>query len=143
MTVLPYTISVDFDGTLVDHLFPYIGQEVPGAFKWLRRFQAAGARLILNTMRSDGRDDGSTPLTDAVKFCRKRKVEFWAVNDNPEQAVWTSSRKIYAHVYIDDAAFGCPMWLPSAFFRSPVVHWDLIGPKVLDMILSHNEASGD
>ena len=47
-------IAVDFDGTIVDHVFPEIGAAVPGAFKWLKRFKEAGATLILWTMRSDG-----------------------------------------------------------------------------------------
>jgi len=47
-------ICIDFDGTIVDHRFPEIGPPVPGAVEWMLRFQEAGAKLILFTMRSDG-----------------------------------------------------------------------------------------
>ncbi len=125
-------LAIDFDGTLVDHQFPRIGEVVPGAFHWLKRFQELGARLILLTMRSDGRADGSNPLQEAVDFCREQGVEFWAVNDNPEQSSWTSSRKVYAHAYIDDAAVGCPLIDNPG--GSPFVDWDAVGPAVESLI---------
>ena len=45
-------IAVDFDGTTVTHTYPEMGEPVPGAVEWLQRFQDAGAKLILWTMRS-------------------------------------------------------------------------------------------
>ena len=36
-------------------------------------------------------------------------IEFFGVNCNPAQASWTTSPKIYSHVYVDDAAAGCPL----------------------------------
>ena len=126
-------IAVDFDGTLCDHRFPDIGGEVPEAFHWLRHFQSHGCRLILWTMRSDDRPDGSNPLAAAVAWCKARGVDFWAVNANPEQASWTRSPKAHAHIYIDDAALGCPLCdFPRADSR-PVVDWSVVGPRVCSM----------
>src|SRR5262245_19855617 len=102
-------VAIDFDGTLVDHQFPDIGEELPRAFYWLKEWQRLGAKLLLWTMRSDS-SHGPT-LTDAVEYCRKRGVEFFGVNQNPTQT-WSSSPKAYAHVYVDDAAAGCPL-LPN------------------------------
>jgi hypothetical protein len=99
-------IAIDFDGTLCEHKFPDIGQEVPGAFSVLRELQTAGHRLVLWTMRSDGE---GPYLTQAVQWCRDRGIEFWSVNRNPDQCVWSQSPKCYAQVYIDDAALGCPL----------------------------------
>lgn len=126
-------IAVDFDGTLVDHRYPEIGQEVTGAFQWLKRFVDAGAKLILWTMRSDNDSEGPT-LSDAVKFCKNRGVEFWSVNSNPSQRNWTSSPKAYAHVYIDDAAFGCPLKDGPRAGGRKVVDWSVVGPAVMEMI---------
>lgn len=123
-------IAIDFDGTIVDHRFPYIGQPVPGAFKWMRRFQDLGAKLILFTMRSDGRADGGNYLRDAVDFCRERGVEFWGVNGNPEQHTWTGSPKAYAHTYIDDAAVGCPLLDPIREGGRKIVDWETLGPWI-------------
>lgn len=124
-------LAIDFDGTIAHHNYPDLGRPVLGAFRWLRKFQAAGARLILFTMRSDTEQGGPT-LTDAVEFCRKHGVEFWGVNENPEQKSWTTSPKVLAHRYVDDAAAGCPL-LPGDHNRS-VVDWDLIGPILLEEV---------
>lgn len=97
-------IAVDFDGTIVRHDFPRIGAEAPNAFKVLRKLQEGGHKLILLTMRC-GKE-----LNDALVFCADRGVKFWAVNENPEQSGWTSSRKVYANLYIDDLALGAPMY---------------------------------
>ncbi len=131
-------IGIDFDGTIAEHEFPDIGAPVPGAFEWMKRWQEAGAKLILWTMRSDGRTgtgkENGPVLTDAVEFCRANGVEFWGVNENPTQKAWTCSPKQYAHVYVDDAAFGCPL-RPSAKSGSrPMVDWSVVGPAVLALI---------
>ena len=124
-------IAIDFDGTLVDHRFPDIGEPVPGAIEWCKRFQEAGAKLILWTMRSDGQADGDV-LSQAVQFCLDSGLEFDFVNEHPQD--WTTSPKAYAHVYIDDAAYGCPLRRnPKAGGRS-YVDWDVVGPDVLVMI---------
>jgi hypothetical protein len=125
-------IAIDFDGTLVDHRFPDIGEEAPGAFDWLKRFKAAGAKLMLWTMRSDGREDGGNYLTDAVEFCRARGVEFWSANVNPEQHTWSGSHKQYAHVYIDDAAACTPMRELGSGRK--VVDWSVVGPIVMEQL---------
>ena len=96
-------IAVDFDGTIVEHDYPRIGREMPGAFVTMKRLIEQGWKLILYTMRS-GKE-----LQAAVDFCRENGVEFWGVNENPEQAAWTNSRKVYAHFYIDDAAVMAPL----------------------------------
>ena len=121
-------IAVDFDGTIVEHKFPKIGNPVPGALEWLKRFKEAGATLILWTMRSDGQSSGDV-LTQAVEFCKENGVEFDFVNKHPQK--WTTSPKAYAHIYIDDAAFGCPLTYEK---ERPMVNWEVVGPQVLSMI---------
>ena len=92
-------IAVDFDGTLVEHKYPEIGAKKLFAFETLRELQKRGDQLILWTYRS-----GRT-LDEAVEFCRKNGVEFYAVNRNyPEEEFDESqmSRKIDADIYIED-----------------------------------------
>ena len=124
---MPLTIAVDFDGTIVEHKFPDIGRPVPEAIEWMKRFQELGAKLILWTMRSDGQESGEV-LTAAVNYCRENGIEFYGVNHNPDQDQWTSSPKAYAQVYIDDAAFGCPL-NPGVGGR-PYVDWEKVVPAV-------------
>lgn len=114
-----YIIAVDFDGTCVEHNYPAIGMEVEGAVDVLRALNKRGHRIILNTMRSGERLDA------AVKWFRDRKVELWAVNRNPEQEEWTSSPKVYADLYIDDSALGCPIMFIDGL-RKPVVKWSKV-----------------
>lgn len=44
-------IAVDFDGTVVSHEYPHIGEDI-GAVPVLKELVAAGHKLILYTMRS-------------------------------------------------------------------------------------------
>lgn len=126
-------IAVDFDGTIVDHQFPDIGAPVPGAFEWLKSWKQSGATLFLWTMRSDGQESGNV-LTDAIEFCRKHGVEFDGHNNNPSQLSWTTSPKCYAQIYVDDAAFGCPLRENPRTGGRPFVDWDIVGPAVAAMI---------
>jgi len=78
-----FVIGLDFDGTVVKHDFPAIGEEVPGCIDVLRALQLAGHKIVLNTMRSD-RPEGLF-LTDAVNFLKNRGIELWGINENPNQ----------------------------------------------------------
>lgn len=131
-------IAIDFDGTIVDHRFPRIGSVVPGSIYWIKQFQAHGAKVILYTMRSDGLPDGNF-LTDAVDFCRDNGIYFFGINMDPEQGGWTSSNKCYANLYIDDAAFGCPLRENPRMGGSPMVDWDIVGPQVVEKINKYFE----
>ncbi len=100
-------IAIDFDGTVVEHAYPEIGKEKLFAFQTLKELEKRGVLLILWTFRT-GKE-----LEDAVEFCRKNGVEFYAVNKNyPEEIVDDSvSRKIDADIYIDDKNLGgFPGW---------------------------------
>lgn len=102
-------ISVDFDGTIVEHKYPNIGPPKPLAFEVLKEFQVAGAKLILWTCREDTKKRKS--LTEAVNFCKENGVEFDAVNEalkthdfrDPDQC---KLRKPHAHYFIDDLNVG-------------------------------------
>lgn len=126
-------ICVDFDGTIVDHRYPDIGGPVPGAIEWLKRLQQCGGRLILYTMRAD--DQGRQLLSEAVHYLYNEGVYLYGINRNPDQDSWTSSPKAYGELYIDDAAFGCPLIFPRNFAR-PCVDWKKVGPAVENILLS-------
>ena len=119
-------IAVDFDGTCVTHDYPRIGKEI-GATKVLKHLVEAGHKLILNTMRS-GKE-----LQDAIHWFNKNGIELYGVNENPTQKRWTTSPKVYAHMYIDDAAFGCPLRNVPDFSDRPFVDWDSIWRQLIKM----------
>ena len=100
-------IAVDFDGTIVEHQYPEIGKEKLFAFRTLKELEKLGANLILWTFRT-GKE-----LDEAVEFCKKNGIEFYAVNKNyPEEKFdETVSRKINADIFIDDKNVGgFPGW---------------------------------
>lgn len=110
-------IAVDFDGTIVTHMYPAIGNEVPNAIRVLTRLQEQGTLLILWTMRS------GIQLQEAVDYCASKGITFWGINRNPTQHEWTDSPKAYALIYIDDAAAGCPLLADKSGSERPMVNW--------------------
>ena len=104
------TIAVDFDGTIVEHKYPAIGKEKPFAIDTLKALAGDGHRLILWTSR-----EGSL-LNDAVDFCHKRGLDFFAINSNhPPGYLFEGrsdkSQKVIADLYIDDRNLGgLPDW---------------------------------
>lgn len=95
-------IAVDFDGTIVEHKYPKIGNEMMFAFDTLKALQLKGHRLILWTYRK-GKE-----LEDAVEFCRKNNLVFYAINENypGESTNDDYSRKVNADIFIDDRNIG-------------------------------------
>ena len=95
-------IAVDFDGTIVEHRYPEIGKERMFAFQTLKMIQAEGHILILWTIRH-GKE-----LDDALAYCKKNGVEFFAANCNHPDEVYdnTFSRKLNADLFIDDRNVG-------------------------------------
>lgn len=118
------TICVDFDGTCVLHEYPEVGPEVPFAVEVLQRLVEQGDRIILWTMRS-GKE-----LEDAISWFIERDIPLFGINENPEQKEWTASPKAYGQIYIDDAAFGCPLF-PAPIGGRPFVNWHSVAVALL------------
>lgn len=95
-------IAVDFDGTIVTDAYPQIGKPQLFAFETLKRLQNDGHRLILWTYRCGNK------LDEAVAFCKKNGMEFYAVNNSfpSEDYNGKESRKIAADLFIDDRNIG-------------------------------------
>lgn len=117
-------IAVDFDGTVVTHEYPHIGEDA-GAVPVLQELVGKGFRLILLTMRS------GKLLDDAVAWFRDRKIPLYAVNENPQQRSWTSSPKVYADLYIDDSNLGCPLRFVDGC-RRPVADWIRVRERLVE-----------
>jgi hypothetical protein len=111
-------LAIDFDGTIVEHRYPEIGREMLFAFDTLKALQEQGHQLILWTYRT-GRE-----LDEAVEYCRKNGIEFYAINNSYPEEVFNNnyaSRKIMADVFVDDKNIGgFPGW---------GVIWNLLNPS--------------
>jgi hypothetical protein len=121
-------IAVDFDGTIVEHRYPAIGEEKLFAFDTLKQLQKLGHQLVLWTFRH-GKE-----LNEAVEFCRKNGVEFYAINKSyPEESfdAKVMSRKLDVDLFIDDRNIGgFPGWSEI---------WQLLNPNSFDS--EYNEIS--
>ena len=103
------TIAVDFDGTIVEHKYPAIGEEIPFAVDTLKMLIRDRHKLILWSVR-----EGHL-LDEAVAWCKERGIEFYAVNkDYPEETTENNqhfSRKLKVDIFIDDRNLGgLPDW---------------------------------
>ena len=123
MAIRNAIIAVDFDGTVVTHAYPEIGEDA-GAVPVLRELTGNGCRLILYTMRH------GALLTEAVEWFRRHGIPLYAVHENPAQRRWTSSPKIPADLYIDDSNLGCPLRFAEGEKR-PVADWTRIREQLV------------
>lgn len=101
-------IAVDFDGTLHTGTYPTIGEPRPGAREYMQKLKDDGHYLIIWTCRVGDR------LLEAINWLLSQDIPFDRVNDqNPENKAKYGdiTRKIYAHLYIDDKQVGgLPPW---------------------------------
>ncbi len=130
-------VAIDFDGTCVEHCYPLIGPDI-GAVPWLQKLDEMGVKIILWTMRSSrvgridkkGREETADTLQEAVDWFAANNIKLWGINKNPDQD-WSDSPKAYAHLYVDDAALGCPLKQTGPLER-PFVDWEIVGPKLIE-----------
>lgn len=100
-------IAVDFDGTIVEHKYPAIGEELLFSIETLKELQRQQHLIVLWTFRS-GKE-----LDEAVEYCHQRGLDFYAINKNYPEEVFDESlsRKINADLFIDDRNLGgFPGW---------------------------------
>ena len=109
-------IAVDFDGTCVTHDYPNVGKDI-GAAPVLYALYRNGHQIILNTMR-DGKE-----LEEAEFWFAENGINLFGSNYNPTQSRWTTSPKVYANLYIDDAAMGCFLCYNPKISDRPYVNW--------------------
>ena len=136
-------IAIDFDGTCTSHEFPQVGRDI-GAAPILKKLVENGHQLILYTMRCNHEKEpistdpdilpiGGRYLDDAIDWFKNNNIPLYAIQENPDQKNWTASPKCYAHLYIDDAALGCPLKWDTSVSERPFVDW-----KRVETILKAN-----
>lgn len=108
----PYTIAIDFDGTLCEEAWPEIGSPRMDVIKSAIEHKKLGQKLILWTCRE------GEMLEKALAWCKGCGLEFDAVNANlPEriEAYGSDCRKIGADEYWDDKAVDYKSAVNSSF----------------------------
>ncbi|MDR0413198.1 MAG: hypothetical protein LBH61_05305 [Dysgonamonadaceae bacterium] len=101
-------IAIDFDGTLHTGKWPGIGATAPYAADVMRKLKADGHYLIIWTCRERERQ------TEMVNWLLEKGIPFDSINEHKPGSVEQygyASRKVYAHLYIDDKQVGgLPSW---------------------------------
>lgn len=88
-------IAVDFDGTVVTHRYPKIGELKPGAKEALVAFHDAGHKIIIWTCRNGQHE------REVREFLMTNEIPFDTIN-NPIMGADMGTRKVFADMYIDD-----------------------------------------
>lgn len=118
-------IAIDFDGTCVTHEYPKVGKDI-GAVPVLKKLREKGHLLILHTMRFEETE------RDAINWFIANNILLYGVNRNKTQWRWSKSPKIYANLYIDDAALGCPLKTDPELSDRPFVDWEAVEKLLIE-----------
>lgn len=101
-------IAIDFDGTICRGKYPIIDGLQPYAKEIINKLYDDGHYIIIWTCRENER------LLTATNWLLEQGINFHRINDhNPEnlRIYGGNTRKIYAHLYIDDKQVGgLPTW---------------------------------
>jgi hypothetical protein len=127
-----FRVALDVDGTVTMQCDPAngLGAPVPFSLYWIEKWQEAGAEIYLWTMRGGGGTEGDT-VTPAVNYLWDNGIKVDGVNRGEQP--WTDSPKLYAQVYVDNAAAGAPLIYPANGLP-PYLDWTIVGPLVYKMI---------
>lgn len=132
------TIYLDFDGTVVEHVFPGMGRCNFGCFEVIKKLQDAGHEIILNTYRAD---IGKPELDAAMRivnefnwlFVKERSLR----DDFALKPIDAAEKKIYPPMFdmkqaikdevlfIDDQATGTPL-KRACMSNGMMVDWDVL-----------------
>ncbi len=119
-------IGIDFDGTVVTHEYPNMGNDV-GAVPVLKLLVANGHKLMLWTMRSNRLTiSGRNTLEEALKWFEDNEIPLWGINENllQTQTGWSTSNKQAYDLLIDDMALGCPLKYDTNLSLRAFVDWE-------------------
>jgi histidinol phosphatase-like enzyme len=93
---MPKYIAFDFDGTLVEHRVPDIGEPILENIELLKKHNRDGDKIIIWTCR-----DGI--LIDQMKrWLEINNIPYDWINENPDVDKIFYSRKVFADIYYDD-----------------------------------------
>lgn len=129
----PRNIFLDFDGTVVEHAYPQIGNSNPLALEVIKKLQDNGHLLILNTMRVHF-DDGSLqasldylnkhPAVSGIKIIRYTSSK---IHPKP----WHKEKlKLADDIFIDDLALDVP--LIDTREHGPMVNWKEVEKQLIE-----------
>ncbi len=129
------TVYLDFDGTVVEHNYPALGEENPQAFRIIRALQDQGHSVILNTYRSDI-NDGS--LEEALEFLNNPQKGIIPILQHTSKKIHPGPFDMveslrFERLFIDDIAEGIPLIPNIKLVSGFMVDW----PEVEKALKGH------
>ena len=109
-------IGIDFDGTMVTHKYPEIGEPLDYAIEVVQKLIDAGHKIIIWTCR-DGKFE-----KEAKQFLKENGIKFHTINKNVDPSEdFDPYPKVFAHLYIDDRGFR---------FTDEKYNWEYLSNKI-------------
>lgn len=126
-------IYLDFDGTVVEHIYPQMGRSNFGSLEVVRKLQNAGHQIVLNTYRADC-NNGT--LEQAVKYLKEyawmvthprnedfELLPFEVLNEKIHPPLFNIDEFIKnKEIFIDDMSNGTPL-KPAQMSNGFMVDW--------------------
>ena len=124
-------LAIDFDGTIVEDQFPEVGKMIPGASEAINQLYADGYTIIIWSCRT------GIKKTRAIEWLVMNGIKFHRFNESCPTNIalhgGKDTRKVYANIYIDDAALGCPLIYNKNFHSRPYVDWVRVDKMLEEM----------
>lgn len=136
------TIYLDFDGTMVEHIYPEMGRAVPHSVRVVDRLVKAGHEIVLNTYRADLNKDFPGVLGVAINWLNST----WLVEKTVDSIPLTRINSLKVGpwpflldgelvknndtIYLDDQSYGTPL-IPAVMSNGQMVDW-LAVEKILE-----------
>ena len=95
-------IAIDFDGTVVEHDFPNIGEIKPHAKEVINKLYDQGHQIVFWTCRSNACTDGRKDLDEMREWLKENNIKYHKINENSEVVTYGCKPKIYYDILIDD-----------------------------------------
>ena len=120
-------IFLDFDGTIVEHAYPNIGECVEGCYKVISKLQKAGHKIILNSYRIQSKSGKLKLALDHINACGEGIIEpiseFSKSKINPFYWNWDIFMT-FSFIFLDDECLGVPLQKGHLNPDRYVVDWE-------------------
>jgi hypothetical protein len=118
-------IYLDFDGTVVEHNFPAVGNENPNAINVISLLQKAGHNIVLNTYRAD---IDISYVQEALSFLNSHPqlsvpIENYLTKKLDPKPFDLVIAKSANQLYIDDISEGIPLCRNKVLEFGMMVDW--------------------
>lgn len=143
--VTTFTVAIDFDGTLITDKWPHEGEDMPYAPDVMTWLLGLKARVVIWTCRTE------SECPPGAKHSSLQGVRNWLmrhnlfhhvgdrimINENfpdiKEKFGDSESRKVFAHVYVDDKNLGGFSGWPAAQ-QALYIEYQRFAKKITDLV---------